>query len=162
MTNRNSKLSANMEDYLEVIAMLKDGRGVARVKDISEKMNVKKPSVTAAMNLLASKGLIIHERYRHIDLSPKGEKLARAVKARHDILTKFFAEILGVSETLAETDACKIEHSLSTETSEKLTSFIEYIDMQSKGRQPLWLKNLKSYTQSPRSKKAEKKSTGRK
>ena len=145
MAAHNSKLSANMEDYLEVIAILKDDKGVARVKDISDRMNVKKPSVTAAMNLLASRGLIEHERYGYIDLSTKGEKVARDIKGRHDLLTKFFVDILGVPITLAESEACKIEHSLSNKTTEKLTRLIEYIEMKGVGKKPIWLKKLDAY-----------------
>ncbi|MBN1492982.1 MAG: metal-dependent transcriptional regulator [Candidatus Omnitrophica bacterium] len=145
MASQKHKLSANMEDYLEVIAMLKDEKGVVRVKDISDRMNVKKPSVTAAMNSLASKGLIEHERYGYIDLSVEGEKLAREVKERHDMLTRFFMDILGVSENSAETDACKIEHSLSKETSEKLMHLVEYLEMHAGERPPQWLKNLNEY-----------------
>ncbi|MFC1809352.1 metal-dependent transcriptional regulator [Candidatus Omnitrophota bacterium] len=152
MAAKDNKLSANMEDYLEAIANLKAEKGVARVKDISTVLGVKKPSVTGAMNLLAAKGLIIHERYGYIDLSAKGKRLAKLVKERHDMLTKFFSEVLRISPHLAEEDACKIEHSLSQTTFNKLTKFIEFIENSTQGKRPTWLKNFDNYVASQKSK----------
>jgi DtxR family Mn-dependent transcriptional regulator len=138
MARTGITLSSNMEDYLEAIVVLKQEKGVARVKDISDKMNVRKPSVTAAMSLLALKGLIAHERYGHIELSGKGKRRANAIKERHEMLTKFFAHVLGVSSGLAEADACKIEHSLSKETFEKFSRLIEFIEKQDLDRNDTW------------------------
>jgi DtxR family Mn-dependent transcriptional regulator len=134
-----------MEDYLEAIVVLKQDKGIARVKDISDKMKVRKPSVTAAMNLLAVKGLIAHERYGHIELSVKGKRLANAVKERHEMLTKFFAQVLGVSRGLAEADACKIEHSLSKETFEKFSGLIEFIEKQDLDRGGTWRDRFEAF-----------------
>ena len=52
-----------MEDYLEAMASLKKEKGVARVRDIGRLLNVKKPSVTSALNTLSRAGLVVYERY---------------------------------------------------------------------------------------------------
>ena len=121
----NKKLSQSMEDYLEAIAVLKRDKGIARVKDISCLMDVKTPSVTAAMSVLSESGLVVHERYGYVDLTPEGEKIARGVCKRHKVLIKFLTEILKISPKAAAEDACKIEHSISTQTFEKLSQFLE-------------------------------------
>jgi DtxR family transcriptional regulator, Mn-dependent transcriptional regulator len=145
MAKTTIKLSANMEDYLEAIIVLQQEKGVARVKDISDKMNVRKPSVTAAMNLLAVKGFIAHERYGHIELSVKGKRLANAVKERHEMLRRFFSHVLGVSSGLAEADACKIEHSLSQETFSKFSRLIEFIEKQDIDRNGTWRDRFQAF-----------------
>jgi DtxR family Mn-dependent transcriptional regulator len=119
--------TASMEDYLEAIAKLGGARKVARVKQISEVLGVRMPSVTAALKKLSEQELVEHERYGHIKLTRQGDKVARDVIRRHDALTRFFAQALGINQETAEEDACKIEHVISPLSMERLTKFVEFI-----------------------------------
>jgi DtxR family transcriptional regulator, Mn-dependent transcriptional regulator len=139
------KVSSNMEDYLEAIATLKKQTGVARVKDIGHLLNVKNPSVNAALNNLSNAGLVTHERYGYADLTPEGEVLAQDVMARHNTLVKFFTLILGVNMQTAEVDACRMEHSMSREGFDRLSRFIDFIEACPQNEQPEWLKNFDNY-----------------
>ena len=145
MDMKKNKLSSYMEDYLEAIAALKKENGVARVKDISRLMKVKTPSVTAALNTLSKNGLIVHERYGYVEITPEGERLARGVQARHNVLIKFLTNILSIDLKIASEDACKMEHTLSTETFQKLTKFIEFIETCPEQDGPDWLKSFDYY-----------------
>ena len=116
-----------MEDYLETIANLGEGRKVVRVKQISEMLGVKMPSVTSALKKLSEQELVEHERYGHIKLTPEGDKVARDVIRRHKALTRFFAQALGIDHETAEEDACKIEHVISPLSMERLAKFVEFI-----------------------------------
>jgi DtxR family Mn-dependent transcriptional regulator len=120
--------TASMEDYLEAIANLGAGRKVVRVKQISEMLGVKMPSVTSALKKLSEQELVEHERYGHIKLTPEGDKVARDVICRHEALTRFFAQALGINQETAEEDACKIEHVISSLSMERLTKFVEFIE----------------------------------
>jgi DtxR family Mn-dependent transcriptional regulator len=120
--------TASMEDYLEAIAKLGEGRKVVRVKQISEMLGVKMPSVTSALKKLSEQELVEHERYGHIKLTPEGDKVARDVICRHEALTRFFAQALGINQETAEEDACKIEHVISSLSMERLTKFVEFIE----------------------------------
>ena len=144
------KISPNMEDYLEVIALLKKDGGVARVKDISRLMKVKTPSVTGALSILSDDGLVIHERYGYVDLTSKGMKLAQDVQRRHDLLVKFLSGVLKIAPDIAAEDACKMEHSISSQTFEKLTKFIEFIETCPEGTRPDWLKGFDYYDKTGR------------
>jgi DtxR family Mn-dependent transcriptional regulator len=53
--------------------------------------------------------------------------VASAVEGRYHVLRDFLSEILGISEAVAERDACEIEHVASPETMERLTAFLEYV-----------------------------------
>ena len=147
---KNKTLSSNMEDYLETIALLKKNQSVARVKDISRLLGVKKPSVTGALNILAKDGLVVHERYGYVDLTLEGQKIARGVQRRHDIFTKFLVEILGINSKIAAEDACKMEHSISPHSFEKLTKFIEFVEESPDNTKPEWLKGLDYYLKTGR------------
>jgi len=120
--------TASMEDYLEAIANLGGRRKVVRVSQISRKLGVKMPSVTSALKKLSEQELVEHERYGHIKLTPEGDKVARDVIYRHEALTRFFAQALGINRETAEEDACKIEHVISPLSMERLAKFVEFIE----------------------------------
>ncbi len=103
------------EDYLEQILMLLEKKGHARSVDIAAGLNVSKPSVSVAMKKLRENGYITMGSDNNISLTDKGYAIARRIYDRHQTLTKYFMQ-LGVPETVAREDACKIEHDLSDET----------------------------------------------
>ena len=121
----SKRLSANMEDYLEAILLACDEDGMARVTDVRDLMGVKTPSVTGALRVLADQGYLKHEPYRGVQLTAKGRRAAEDVKKRHAILSHFLKEIIGVSPKTANIDACKMEHTISKETLDKLHKFME-------------------------------------
>jgi DtxR family Mn-dependent transcriptional regulator len=120
--------TASMEDYLEAIAKLGEGRKVVKVKQLSETLGVRMPSVTSALKKLSEQELVEHERYGHIKLTPEGDKVARDVICRHEALTRFFAQALGINQETAEEDACKIEHVISPLSMERVTKFVDFIE----------------------------------
>lgn len=133
--------SPSMEDYLEAIGTLEDEHGLVRVTQLSDALNVSKPSVTAAVGRLAREGLVMHEKYGSVELTPRGKAVADDVWKRHEALWIFLTEILGVSEETAEEDACKLEHYLSPDATDRLACFVEFVLEGEKGR-PQWLVNF--------------------
>lgn len=117
-------LSPSLENYLEVILNLTELHGAVRVTDLSEELSVAKSSVNQAVSKLVELKLVYHERYGPLKLTTSGLELANKIKRRHKILKKFMTEILGVERDIAEEDACKIEHHISSETFERLVDFL--------------------------------------
>ncbi len=124
----NNKLTESLENYLETIGMLIRKNKIARVKDISKELDVKNSSVNIALNVLADKGLIIHEKYGYVELTPEGKKIADDIQHKEDVLFQFFTEILDVNKEVALKDACRMEHTISDETLAKLIFFIGKIN----------------------------------
>jgi len=138
-----TKQSARMEDYLEAIYELKKKDGAAKVSTIADRLGVKMPSVNAAIKKLSGQGLVKHDRYGDVGLTKKGTEIAKGISHRHEVLSLFLSEILGVGPETSRRDACEIEHSLSPDTDKRLTSFVEFIlEAPSK---PEWLKNFSYY-----------------
>lgn len=131
-------ISASLENYLESILIIQNRKGFVRVTDLAHFTNVKAPSVIEAVNNLKKKGLVLHERYKHIELTPKGLQLAKKLYAKHLMLKKFFHGILGVDEAIAEEDACTIEHYLSKESLNKMVLFNEFVRSSQGGFQELF------------------------
>lgn len=119
------KISSSLEDYLEAIYILAQHDGQVRLTDIAIFLKVSRPSVSRAIGTLKAAGLVIHEAYGQISLSPKGKTQAAKVLKRHLLIKRFLTDTLDVSETTAEEDACRMEHVMSAETIEKLYKYLE-------------------------------------
>lgn len=129
------------EEYLETIYELVQKKGYARVKDISNQLDVGLSTVTEMLKKLSDAGYINYEKYGAVTLTEKGEEIAVELEQKHKVL-KDFLVILGIDEKVADEDACNIEHVVNPETIERLTRFVEFI--QSLER-PLWLEKFKKY-----------------
>ena len=112
------------EDYLENILMLKKEKGTVRSVDIATRMGFSKPSVSRAMGILKKSGLIVMDESGLITLTAEGLAAAERVYDRHNIISEYLERHLGVSETNAVSDACKIEHDLSEETYSKIKEIV--------------------------------------
>jgi len=122
------EITPTMEDYLEVIGQLGKKDEVVRVKNIARQLNVKMPSVTEALKTLAKDGLIRHEKYGYVELTQKGNRIAKEIYSRHQTLFKFLNQILRIDPRVAEEDACKMEHTISSTALKKLIEFIKSLE----------------------------------
>lgn len=112
------------ENYLETILILQNRNGSVRSIDVARELSVSKPSVSRAMGILKDNGFITMETNGELNLTELGRARADAIYERHRVITKFLAEIVGVSPMTAESDACRIEHIISEETFEKIKEYL--------------------------------------
>lgn len=132
------QLSTALEDYLETILRLEDARGEVRVSNIAERLGVRLPPVTRAVQALDRQGYVIHEARREVRLTEKGRRMAAALSHRHEDVAYFLTEVLGVPPSVAEADTCQVEHGISAETAQRLHEFLEhYQALDSAARQRL-------------------------
>lgn len=120
-------LTPNMEMYLKTIYEIVDEGSDPRVKLIADRLGVKMPSVTGALETLRERGLVSHDRYGDVRLTVRGKKTARDVKDRNDLIHKFLLEVLKVPAETAARDACVLEHVVSPVTLERLSAFLEFL-----------------------------------
>jgi DtxR family Mn-dependent transcriptional regulator len=144
ISNREKGLSESLEDYLETIYNLVRDRKVARVKEIARARDVKMASVTTAMKRLSELGLIHYNQREFIELTPEGEETARRTLTRHDLLVRYFTEILHVSPENADADACAVEHYLSDESVDRIVRLFEFLTCcpRSQEGKPAFLENF--------------------
>ena len=138
----HTKLTQSLEDYLEMVHMLRLANGLARVKDIAAALSVKMPSVAKAMVELKKMGLVRQEPYSGVELTEEGQRVAAMILNRH-ILLKGFLIKLGVYEAIADKDACCMEHILSAETLGKIEDFMKPADAISPAKKTKVVKNTK-------------------
>lgn len=124
------RLSRRMEDYLKAIYDVVEEKGYARIKDLSNRLNVKPSSATEMVNRLNRIGLVNYERYGALTLTDEGKRIAKSVKTRHETFTKLL-EMLFIPKGIAEKDAHELEHRLHPKTIEQFTKFVEFLSEQS-------------------------------
>ena len=120
------KVSMSHEDYLEAIVMLggSDTQSVRSV-DIATKLGVSKASVSKAVASLKASGMLDQPYYGDITLTHDGYQYGKSVLERHEKLTRFLHEKVGLSLETAEEEACQMEHAISDESFGK---WLEYFD----------------------------------
>ena len=112
------------EDYLEAMLMMKEKHGYVRSIDVARALNFSKPSVSRAMGLLRDQGFISMEQGGDIQLTEEGLAKAKSIYARHLLLTAFLQEVTGVSEEMAEENACRMEHILDQEVVDGISTYM--------------------------------------
>lgn len=118
------KIYESAEDYLEMILVIKRKKGSVRAIDIAREMNFSKPSVSIAMKKLLEDDLITINPGREIDLTPAGREIAERIYERHVVISQILMKI-GVEETTAVKEACRIEHVISQDSFEKLKAAVK-------------------------------------
>ena len=114
------KNSESLEMYLETMYRLESELGKIRCVDIANSLGVSKPSVNKAVNVLKEQGYLTQEVYGNIYLTDEGREIGKTIFSRHKVIMRYLIEVLGVEESIAEEDACKMEHILSEETFNKM------------------------------------------
>lgn len=118
------KIHESGEDYLEAILILQRKNGAVRSVDLAHHMGYSKPSISHAVGILKNGGFLETGKDGALELTESGREIAEKIYEKH----KFFTEQLiaiGVEPTIAEQDACRIEHVISPESFEKLKLAIE-------------------------------------
>ena len=121
-------LTPSLEDYLEMIYRNILSDGIVRVKTLSQRLNVKPPSVSRMMAKLNQMGYLDYEKYGLIRLTPKGEEMGKYLLARHDIIYRFFSLLNGNEASSVLSEAEQVEHTLSRQTVAQLERLIRFME----------------------------------
>src|SRR5438552_4721130 len=81
-------------------------------------MGVTAASASAMVKKLDGLGLVTHQPYRGVQLTPQGQKVALEILRHHRLLELYLAESLGVPWDRVHEEAEVLEHVLSEELEE--------------------------------------------
>jgi DtxR family manganese transport transcriptional regulator len=121
---RKDHATETAEDYVEAIADIIEQTGSCRVVDLAKRFGVSHVTVTRIIARIQEEKLVLTERYRPIQLTSKGRKLARKSRERHQIVLQFLLAI-GVDARTAAIDAEGIEHHVSPVTLARFQAFVD-------------------------------------
>ena len=111
-----ARITPAIEDYLKAIYQL--GReephlGGVTGHRLAQRLGVAAPSVTNMIKRLSDLGLVQHERYRGVELSGEGERIALEVVRHHRLLERYLVEALGYGWDEVHDEAERLEHHIS-------------------------------------------------
>ncbi|MCB2153723.1 metal-dependent transcriptional regulator [bacterium] len=120
------EVTHSMAHYLMAIQDLLKRQGYARVTDVARELDITPGSASVSLKALKGKGYVSEDHNRFLGLTDEGLRVAHDVHVANRSFVHFFTDVLGVSEEQASIDSCKIEHLVSSETRERLLTFLQY------------------------------------
>jgi len=119
-------LSESIQHYLREIYKLNSEDGKVTVTALARRLNVSDPSASAMVKKLTALALARHERYRGVELTPAGERVALEVIRHHRLLELYLAETLGLDVDDVHDEADRLEHALSEELEQRIDKALGY------------------------------------
>ena len=122
MTSMAERPSPSVEDYLRAIYGLSE-RGVPVTNaTLTQRLGLSPSSVSGMISKLAQLGLVTHIRYRSVELTPEGKRLAYDVLRRHRLIELFLVEELDYTWDEVHVEADSLEHAVSDELIEHIAA----------------------------------------
>lgn len=125
-----SKISASMEDYLEMIYRMLKAQPLVRINDLARKLNVRPSSASKMAAQLNDLGLINFERYGYIKPTDKGAVYGNYLLYRHDVLMEFLCYINNSEDELEQVE--KIEHFIDEKTVYNISRILKLLKEKAK------------------------------
>ena len=118
-------LPSTFEDYLEaVLTITENGGPSATSREIAAALGAGKEVDEATIASLVEDGYLERVAGDAVRLTGKGSSVASGVARKHRVLQCFLTEMLGVDADAASREACTLEHGISDETIERLSSYM--------------------------------------
>ena len=108
-------ISPALEQYIEAIADLLTREKVCSVSQVAQQVQVSRPAASRAIRELTEQNLVEHKAYGYVDLTAKGQQLAKKMAARHNALYDFLKDVLQFDDERANLEACRLEHQVDEE-----------------------------------------------
>lgn len=119
--------SISNEDYIKAIYGITKNNGKnVTTSVLADKLNVSSAAISEMARKLADNGYISYAKYKGMELTRKGEKLALKVIRRHRLWELFLIKSLGLSWSEVHDEAEKFEHHTSEFLIDKIDEFLEY------------------------------------
>jgi DtxR family Mn-dependent transcriptional regulator len=122
-----AQLTPSHEHYLRAIWEVRSRLGYARLVDVAHELGISHATLSVGLVPLERRRLVEHDEHRFLVLTETGERHAREVHHRHAVARAFLRDVLGVDAARAEREACRLEHDLSHETTERLLDLLRLL-----------------------------------
>lgn len=99
-----------VEDYLTTIYRFEEAFGYARTTDISKELRISPATVSKVVKKLEEKDYVKRVKYKHIQLTENGRRIAEQIIKKHRIAETFLYRVLGFNELESHYYAHDLEH----------------------------------------------------
>ncbi len=111
-----------VQDYLKVIYKLQQQDRPVPTTAIAERLELSSAAISKMLKHLAALRLVEHNRYRGVELTEAGERIALEVIRHHRLLELYLVEALGVPWDRVDAEADLLEHVLSEDVEERIAA----------------------------------------
>ncbi len=102
--------SPTKENYLKAIYHLSDSEGNVSISDLSREMDVSYPTTNSMVKNLKALGWVKYQKYKPLQLTPKGRKAAALIIRKHRIAEMYLVERMGFGWEEVHDIAEEMEH----------------------------------------------------
>ncbi len=122
------------ENYLKALFHLShNGKDEVSVKDLSERLKIKMPTVNSMMKKLSEKNFVFYESYKPLRLTDQGIMRAALIVRKHRLTEMFLVEKMGFGWEEVHEIAEQIEHIQSNAFFDKMDEILEFPTMDPHG-----------------------------
>lgn len=121
-------LTYTEENYIKAVysVQYRNESGEVSVNEIAERMQTRPATVTDMFKKLSEKELINYEKYKKVQLTPAGEKIALSILRKHRLWETFLCNKLNFSWDEVHEVAEQLEHIQSQKLIDKMDEFLGF------------------------------------
>ncbi len=102
--------SQTKENYLKALYYLADESGKVQISQLSKEMGVSTPTANSMVRKLQEKGWVNYQKYKPLQLTASGRKMAALIIRKHRIAEMFLVEKMGFGWEEVHDIAEEMEH----------------------------------------------------
>ena len=115
-----------MEDYLKAIYRIQARSGPpVSTSAIADDVGKTPATVTSMLGTLEDRGFLTHQKYKGVELTTDGERVALEVVRHHRLLEAYLAEHLDYSRSEVHDEADALEHHISEEFERRVAAALD-------------------------------------
>ncbi|KUG25794.1 mn-dependent transcriptional regulator mntr [hydrocarbon metagenome] len=115
------------ENYLKAVySRVNEVGSGATTSSLAEKLEISNAAISEMAKKLSDEGLITYEKYRGMELTGEGKKIALRVIRRHRLWELFLMNVLDLSWSEVHDEAENLEHSTSDYLIDKIDRYLGY------------------------------------
>ncbi len=122
------QLTLTEENYIKAIYVIqhKNDSGEVSVNEIAERLNTRPATVTDMLKKLSEKVLVHYEKYKKVQLTESGEKIALSILRKHRLWETFLCDKLNFSWDEVHEVAEQLEHIQSSKLIDRMDEFLGF------------------------------------
>lgn len=120
-----AEITSTAQDYLKMIWSATEWNSPPiTVKALAERLGTSAATVSDTVKRLTAQGLLVHEPYQPIALTPEGERHALAMVRRHRLIEAFLVTSLGYGWDEVHDEAERLEHAVSDLMTDRIDALL--------------------------------------
>ncbi|MCR9289585.1 MAG: metal-dependent transcriptional regulator [Bacteroidetes bacterium] len=114
------------ENYLKAVFSISQKRETVSITELSEVMQVSKPTVNSMVKKMEEKGWVVYEKYKPLKLTLKGKKVAALIVRKHRLVEMFLSKIMDFGWEEVHDIAEEMEHLQSTKFFDRMDEILGF------------------------------------